>query len=232
MSTKKTTTRKKTAAKKSTAKKTVAKKTGAKKAVRKKSTRRGVSARRKSAARGRKPTRREARAEARALNGTTAPAPEVHCALASTGGVNLLLPTNVVAEVIEYVQPAPMQDTPDWFLGQVEWDDRQVPVFSYAALISGEASDEPGPHARIVVLKSLSDSTRVPYLGVVTLDIPKLLSVQISDLEHTGDDRKSMGVYCHVKFNEEPAVIPDLDRLTHLVTHAAYGALPLTRAPG
>jgi chemosensory pili system protein ChpC len=31
-----------------------------------------------------------------------------------------------------------------------------------------------------------------------------------------------------VTVNEEEAIVPDLDRLGHLVAHAAFGALPLT----
>lgn len=166
------------------------------------------------------------------LNGMHAAAPEVRCALAPMEGVSLLLPTSAVAEVIEYATPDPVHDTPAWFLGQIEWENRQVPVFSYAALISGEPPAEAGPRTRIIIVKSLTDSARVPYLGIVTNDTPRLLTVQPRQLVHTSDERISMGVFCHVTVLEEPAVIPDLERLTHLVTHAAYGALPITRLGG
>lgn len=181
---------------------------------------------------GRKPTRSEAFAAERGLNGAPAAVPEVRCALAPMDGPSLLLPTNVVAEVIEYVAPQPVHDTPDWFLGQVGWENRQVPVFSYTALIRGDSPAPIGPKSRIVILKSLTDSARVPYLGILIADIPRLLTVQPGQLVHTGDERKSMGVYCHVTLGDQPAVIPDLERLTHLVTHAAYGALPITQVAG
>ncbi len=184
---------------------------------------------REAGADDRAPDRGEGWTGSRGLNGTAAAAPEVHCALAPMEEGALLLPTNVVAEVIEYVEPAPLPDTPKWFLGQIEWETRQVPVFSYAALLSGDAPAAAGPRARIVILKSLTDSARVPYLGIVIRDIPKLLNVQLSHLVHTGEERKSMGVFCQVTVHEEPAIIPDLERLTHLVTHAAYGALPITQ---
>lgn len=199
------------------------------KTARKKTTRRGKL---NGTAAGRKPTRRESFAAKRAANGASAPAAEVHCALAPLAGQAMLLPTNVVAEVIEYTAPQPMADTPDWFLGQVEWENRQVPVFDYGALISGAEPESPGERARIVILKSLTDSARVPFLGMVSRDTPRLMNVQPAELRHVGDERKSMGVFCHVEINEEAAVIPDLERLTHLVTHAAYGALPITQVGG
>ncbi len=158
-----------------------------------------------------------------------APLPKVHCAMAPMATESLLLPTNVIAEVVEYIDPAPLSDTPQWFLGQIEWEDRQIPVFSYAALISGEEPEKISGKNRIMIVKSLSDSARMPYLGILISDIPSLLSVQLEDLVHTGDERKSLGVFSHVLVQEQAAVIPDLDRLTHLVTHAAYGILPITQ---
>jgi chemosensory pili system protein ChpC len=143
---------------------------------------------------------------------------------------SLLLPTNVIAEVVEYSTPAPIHSAPQWFLGQIEWEKRQIPVFSYAALISGSEPDPVTAKARIMIVKSLSDSARLPYLGILITDIPRLVTVQLDQVTHTSDERKSLGVFCHVQLQEQAAVIPDLDRLTHLVTHAAYGILPITQA--
>lgn len=168
----------------------------------------------------------------RGVNGAAISTPRVHCTLAPLEAESLLLPTTAIAEVIEYLPPMPVTSAPEWFLGQIEWENRQIPVFSFAALIAGTAPAPITPKARIMIVKSLSDSARVPYLGIVINDIPRLVSVEVDELSHTGDDRKSLGVFCHVEVQEQAAVIPDLDRLTHLVTHAAYGILPITQAPG
>jgi chemosensory pili system protein ChpC len=173
-------------------------------------------------------TRRE-QAPSQSLNGATAPIPVVNCTLAPMETDSLLLPTNVIAEVVEYIAPTPIASTPQWFLGQIDWENRQVPVFSYSALISGSDLGLINSKARIMIVKSLSDSARLPYLGILINDIPRLISVQINQLVHTGDEKKSMGAFCHVDVQEQSAIIPDLDRLTHLVTHAAFGILPITQ---
>lgn len=165
----------------------------------------------------------------RTSNSLAAPLAKVHCALAPMPAESLLLPTNVIAEVIGYIQPTPLSATPQWFLGQIEWQNRQIPVFSYSALISGNQPGEISSKNRIMIVKSLSDSARMPYLGILISDIPSLISVQLEEIVHTGDESKSLGVFCHVAVQEQAAVIPDLDRLTHLVTHAAYGILPITQ---
>ena len=175
------------------------------------------------------PTAHQEISASRKTHSLAAPILKVHCAMAPLTSESLLLPTNVIAEVIDFIQPAPLSSTPQWFLGQIEWENRQVPVFSYAALITGKVPGEITSKNRIMIVKSLSDSARMPYLGILINDIPTLISVQMDEVVHTGDERKSMGVFCHVRINEQDAIIPDLDRLTHLVTHAAYGILPITQ---
>ncbi|HLF30531.1 MAG TPA: chemotaxis protein CheW [Xanthomonadales bacterium] len=156
--------------------------------------------------------------------------PKLNCTLAPMQTESVLLPTGAIAEVVDYHTPAPVNSAPEWFLGHIDWEGRQVPVFNYAALISGNETGAINGKTRIMVVKSLSDSARLPYLGILINDIPKLVTVQLDQLVHTGDERKSLGVFCHVRVQDQAAVIPDLDRLTHLVTHAAFGILPITRA--
>jgi chemosensory pili system protein ChpC len=156
-------------------------------------------------------------------------APELHCMLIPTHRETLLLPTSAMAEVIDYIQPRPAEDAPPWLLGQVDWENRQVPVFSFGALINGTGIDEVSRRARIMVLKSLTDSTRVPYLGLLMSDLPRPVVVREQDLTETGDEKKSLGVFSRVQLGDDEAILPDLDRLAHLVEHATYGALPITQ---
>ncbi|MBT8051334.1 MAG: chemotaxis protein CheW [Gammaproteobacteria bacterium] len=156
-------------------------------------------------------------------------APVLHCMLVPTEPEPLLLPTSVMAEVIDFQPPRPTEDAPPWLLGEVDWENRQVPVFSFGALINGTEVGDIPKRARIMILKSLTDSTRVPYLGLLMSDLPRPVQIEQSDLVETGDDKKSLGVFSHVRFEKENAIIPDMDRLAHLVTHATFGALPITR---
>jgi len=80
-----------------------------------------------------------------------------------------------------------------------------------------------------MILKSLSDSARVPYLGLLLGDLPQPVIIREDKLVETGDEKKALGVYSRITVDESEAIIPDLDRLTHLVTHATFGALPITK---
>ena len=155
--------------------------------------------------------------------------PEIHCMLIPTNQETLLLPTSTMAEVIDYSTPEPMNEAPPWLLGQVEWESRQVPIFSFSALINGTDVGEVPSKSKIMILKSLSDSARVPYLGLLLGDLPQPVIIKADKLVETGDEKKALGVYSRITVDENEAIIPDLDRVTHLVTHATFGALPITK---
>lgn len=154
--------------------------------------------------------------------------PIIHCMLAPTEEDILLLPTSVLAEVVDFQQPSPLAEAPPWLIGQIEWEERQVPVFSFFALINGGDPGKITSRSKIMVIKSLSESGRVPYLGVLLGDLPRTTQVKEFDMEQTGDKSKSLGVFSRIRLEDQDAIIPDLDRLTHLITHATYGALPIT----
>jgi len=166
---------------------------------------------------------------ARRVLRTSGASPQLHCMAIPTEDELLLLPTSVMEEVVDYQQAAPIECAPPWLLGNVDWDNRQVPVFSFTALINGTGVGTVPARSKIVILKSLGNSGRVPYLGLLLGGLPRPVTVKYEDLLETGDDKKSLGVFRRVLLDEEEAIIPDLDRLTHLVTHAAFGALPITR---
>jgi len=155
--------------------------------------------------------------------------PAIHCMMIPVEDATLLLPTSVTAEVIDCRDLLPIEAAPPWLFGQVEWTGRQVPVFDFSALINGGNPAAPAPRARLMVLKTLGDSSRMPYIGLLLSGLPRPVTVEDGTLEETGDERKALGVFSRVRLNGEDAIVPDLDRLSHLVRHAAFGALPITR---
>lgn len=170
---------------------------------------------------------RVARPKRRAPSKRTAKVPvrEIHCTLAPAGSTAMLLPTSTIAEITDYVPPAPIDDAPDWLLGQIEWEDWQVPVISYGALLEKADPESATAGSRIMVVKSLSSSARVPYIGVLVSQIPKLAKVSESELSLNEDDDLPISAHAQVSIGERSAIIPDLDRLAQLVGHAAYGEI-------
>ena len=147
----------------------------------------------------------------------------IHCTLAPAGDTAMLLPTSAIAEITDYVPPTPFDEAPQWLLGQVEWEDWQVPVISYSAMLNEVQPETATAGSRIMVVKSLSGTARVPFIGILLSQIPRLANVSESELELTEADDLHLVAHARISVEGRNAVIPDLDHLAQLVGHAAYG---------
>ncbi|MFP4208200.1 MAG: chemotaxis protein CheW [Wenzhouxiangella sp.] len=156
---------------------------------------------------------------------------EIRCVLVPITGGELLLPNAAVAEVTGYSRPDPVPDTPNWMPGMILWRGWQVPMVHFAVL-TGIAEHENSDNARICLLKSLIGSERMPYFAVLTQGFPRLTTVDRSNLAEVPEAERPIAVAGRVMVDDTPAILPDLDRLAHLVVHAAFGALPLTGKQG
>ncbi|NDY95936.1 chemotaxis protein CheW [Wenzhouxiangella limi] len=154
-------------------------------------------------------------------------ATEVRCVLVPVTGAELLLPNASVAEVTGYSEPEPISDAPAWMPGMLLWRGWQVPLIHFSVL-AGIAEREELNTARICFAKSLIGSERMPYFALLTQAFPRLTTVDRSTLAEIPESERPIGVAGRVMLEESPAIIPDLDRLAHLVAHAAVGTLPLS----
>ncbi len=145
---------------------------------------------------------------------------EIRSLLAPISGGAVLLAGSTVAEVVEFSELKPYKDAPAWLLGAVRWNDWNVPVISFAGL-SGTADNE---HAtagsRFLVLKSLSESSNTPYLGILISGLPRLLKVSPAMLKNPRQLAKYPCVFREVTIDARQAMIPELDELTRIVEAA------------
>lgn len=152
---------------------------------------------------------------------------EVRCVLVPVTGADLLLPNAAVAEVTSYAEPEPIAEAPAWMPGMLLWRGWQVPLVHFSAL-TGLAEREGLTTARVCFVKSLIGSDRMPYFALLAQAFPRLTTVDRSSLAEIPEAERPIGVAGHVMLGENRAIVPDLDRLAHLIAHAAFGALPLS----
>lgn len=128
---------------------------------------------------------------------------------------NLLLPGTLLAEVVSYVEPSPLpghaEDAP-WVLGMVSWRGQRVPLMSLEALTFGHHG-EPGSRARIAVIKAVGNRRGMPYYGVLTQQIPRLLTVHPDTIESLDDNDVSdySAIESQVLVTGEPGLVPDVE---------------------
>ena len=89
---------------------------------------------------------------------------EIRSILAAMADGHVLLPNSAVAEVLEFTPPKPLKKSPAWLLGELAWHGWQVPVISFQRLIDDKAGDAVTRQARILIIKTLGESTQVIQL--------------------------------------------------------------------
>ncbi len=149
-------------------------------------------------------------------------APEIRAILAPLIQSHILVPSNVVAEVIEYSKPMPYEHGPAWLLGELEWNAWQVPIISYALLADITRRDPVTSDSRILILKTLTEETSLNYLGVLIKGLPKLKKLSPDALTPLEKSSDSSVVYCLATMDELEVMVPELEEVTRSVTDALY----------
>ena len=151
---------------------------------------------------------------------------DIRGVLIQVTGARLLLPNATIAEVLSYADPEPIADAPSWLLGRIRWRGWQLPLVAFSRL-SGIADEAGGLGTKVVVLKALGSDAKTPYFAMLTQGFPRLVTVSpdtvVADA-HADDDALPPGVQARVLLNEDPALLPDLERVEAMIGEALKAA--------
>ncbi len=132
----------------------------------------------------------------------------------------LLLPNVSIAEVVDFAGAEPIENAPEWLLGQLNWRGLQLPVISYDAANGGEAVTPAGNRGRIAVINTIGKHhDQLPFLAMVTQGIPsqaRLAEDQVRPLEGDTGPADLMAV----DVDGHTAYIPNLEFLESLAIGA------------
>ncbi|WP_368562741.1 chemotaxis protein CheW [Pseudoxanthomonas sp. UTMC 1351] len=145
---------------------------------------------------------------------------EIRGVLIQAGQDRLLLPNATVAEVLSRAPVQPIEGTPAWLPGKIDWQGWQVPLVAFGRL-TGNPNDAISLNSKIVVLKSLSGSEAMPYFALLTPSFPRLVSVPRDGLlADATEDELPVGVQVRVLLGDETAVLPDLETVESMIVDA------------
>ncbi len=147
---------------------------------------------------------------------------EIRTIMAPLTDGHVLLPNSAVAEVLGYTAPEPFKQSPPWLLGEIAWHGWQVPVISYETLLKEDAPYAASPKGRILIIKTLGESTQVNYIGLVIQGLPKLKKVNRNNLIEKQTKGLPDTLFSEVSIDSQQALIPELGHLTRTVEQAAY----------
>lgn len=148
---------------------------------------------------------------------------EVRTIMAPLTDGHVLLPSSAVAEVLDFKSPEPLKKAQKWLLGELAWHGWQVPIICFEQLVNKKERSSVTPKSRILIIKTLGESTQVNYIGLVIQGLPKLKTVTADSLVEVPDEQLPQTLFSKISLDDLSAVIPELGELTHIVEQAAYG---------
>ncbi|MDZ7642787.1 MAG: chemotaxis protein CheW [Woeseiaceae bacterium] len=124
----------------------------------------------------------------------------------------LIVPRACVAEVVRYVKPEETAGNQPWFMGNVNWSGRSLPVVSFEGALGKDIPAITG-RTRIVVFYATTGKVHAGFFGVLTQGFPQLVRVNRDVLKVDATDGwpAESPVLCRVKMINEFPLIPDLE---------------------
>jgi len=147
---------------------------------------------------------------------------ELRTILAPLNEGYVMLPNSVVGEILNFNSPEPFKQGPAWLLGEIAWHGWQVPVVNYERMIKDSGITTITSKSRILIVKTLGESTQVNYIGLLIQGLPRLKKVNASTLQEIETEELPETVFSRVSIDDLQAVIPELGDLTRVVELAAY----------
>ncbi len=133
----------------------------------------------------------------------------------------VILPGDVVAEIIPYEPLQRMEDTPEWFLGLLGWRGIQVPVVSFEMLTVERASFSlmSVASASLVIVRGDTDQALLPFYALVAQTDP--VAHEISDEMLLGTEGTIQRTeIAKVRFNNDVLSVPNLGYLEEALLNA------------
>lgn len=150
---------------------------------------------------------------------------EIYCLLIPLSDERLLVPRGCLSEVVNYQRPKPMEGTPAWYLGTIDWEDKRLPLVSFEAAC-GRAVPEAGGRSRIVIMQGITAQSDGGHFALLTQGFPQLVRVS-DDVVHTDDSRvfgERSPVICQVRLVNEYPLVPDFERLEQMISEETRAA--------
>ena len=150
---------------------------------------------------------------------------ELYSLLVPLAGERLIVPRACVAEVVGYQTPAAETRAPPWYAGIVSWSGRSVPVVSFEGAL-GQPLPSVSTRTRIVIFYANHDVLQAGFFGLLTQGFPQLVRIN-ADVVRPDPSRsfpERSPVICQVRMVNETPLIPDLQRLEHMIAGVIGGS--------
>lgn len=145
---------------------------------------------------------------------------ELYSLLIPLKSERLLVPRMCVAEVISFADADRDREdqSPDWFLGTIDWNGRRLPVVSFDSAQIEERRSKRG-RTRVVVFHAITNVIKGGFYGILTQGFPQLVRVNpdVLTLDTEQPLPQDQPVLCRARMIHEYPLIPDVERLERMI---------------
>lgn len=129
----------------------------------------------------------------------------------------LILPYSLVQEIIVWEEPTPIEDSPEWLLGQVQWRRWKLPVVS-AERLAGEDLSHTARKAHIVVCSLLRKDDEMPCVGIVAQGVPQIATADSATIVALEEASEMEWAAAQMNYKGQRAWVPDFTALAKALT--------------
>ena len=143
---------------------------------------------------------------------------EIRCILISMRENWILLPNAVIAEVLNVPPYLPIKNTPTWLIGDFNWREQVVPLIQLDTLL-GVPVQGTGitDQSKIIILNGISGNAKLPYIAIVSQQIPRLIKISEKNLKNIPNPIKGEYIVRWIRVNDNMTLLPDLEKLERTV---------------
>lgn len=124
-------------------------------------------------------------------------------------GRPMLVPNVTVAEIVDWQEPSLVDNSPHWYLGEIDWRGVNIPLLSLE-LMNSPDDDDLDVGTRIAVLNGVGQ-TKNNFYAVCVQGIPRLVRVYPSEMGSEETLSNAPAFHMMVNVSGENVVIPNLD---------------------
>lgn len=136
----------------------------------------------------------------------------VRSIIAICDGFNLVLPANMVADIVSGVNVLPVEQPHSWQRGELVWQGMTIPVVGFEQILKGQQARLRGSH--IAILRGTTDTGSLAYYGLPTQAMPNEYDIG-SEAEMVEEPIKEglNQIACAVRVRGVPCVIPEMAQI-------------------
>ncbi len=149
---------------------------------------------------------------------------EIRCVLIPMRESWILLPNAVVSEVLNVPPYLPVKNTPTWLIGDFNWREQVVPLVQLDTILGVPIEGNGiGAQSKTIILNSISGNVNLPYIAIISQQIPRLIKVSEKNLKNIPNPIKGEYITKWVRVNDNMALLPDLEKLERTVYKTYVG---------